>query len=165
MSTRAVVGCILGILVAGCSANPTGPTLGEPGSSQAANQGPADNVGSSGTPSGPATAGAGSMSSGAGGGSAAGSASGSTAAPGKDAGPGGATVDAAAGHLFDAAPPPDADVAQTITLTADSFTVAPGAEVYKCQTFANPFGKDVDLILMDGTMSAGSHHFFLFNID
>jgi hypothetical protein len=73
--------------------------------------------------------------------------------------------DAGAGMLFDAAAPSDADVGQTVTLTADTFTVDVGAEVFKCQTFPNPFGKDVDLIYLDGTMSAGSHHFFLFNLD
>jgi hypothetical protein len=53
---------------------------------------------------------------------------------------------------------------ETITLTADSFTVAPGAEVYKCQAFPNPFGGAADIVWMDGEMSAGSHHFFLFNL-
>ena len=74
-------------------------------------------------------------------------------------------VDAAAGSLTDAPAPADADIGQTVTLTADPFTVAPGDEVYKCQTFPNPFGTDVDLIYMDGLMSQGSHHFFLFNLD
>ena len=73
-------------------------------------------------------------------------------------------IDAQAGTLYDAPPPSDADVGQTVTLTADPFTVAPGAEVYKCQVFANPFGTDVDLTYFDGTMSEGSHHFFLFNM-
>jgi hypothetical protein len=50
------------------------------------------------------------------------------------------------------------------TLTLDSFTVAPGAEVYKCQMFANPFGGSADIVWMDGEMSKGSHHFFLFNL-
>jgi hypothetical protein len=59
----------------------------------------------------------------------------------------------------------DAQVEQTVTLTATPFTVAAGAEVFKCQLFANPFGTDADLIWMHGDMSAGSHHFFLFNID
>jgi hypothetical protein len=53
---------------------------------------------------------------------------------------------------------------QTVTLTLDSFTVQPGAEVYKCQKFANPFGGQADIVWMDGEMSAGSHHFFLFNL-
>jgi hypothetical protein len=75
-------------------------------------------------------------------------------------------VDAPAGSLIgDGGPPPAANVDQVVTLTADPFTVAPGDEVYKCQTFPNPFGKDVDLIYMDGQMSQGSHHFFLFNLD
>jgi hypothetical protein len=60
---------------------------------------------------------------------------------------------------------PTADVGQTVTLTADAFDVAPGAEVYKCQTFANPFGGAADIVSMHGRMSAGSHHFFLFNLD
>ena len=60
---------------------------------------------------------------------------------------------------------PDADsLGPPITLTMDAFTVPPNAEVYKCQQFGNPFGKDVDLVKMVGTMSAGSHHFFLFNM-
>jgi hypothetical protein len=73
--------------------------------------------------------------------------------------------DAAAGMLYEASAPADADVGQTVTLTATPFTVDVGAEVYKCQTFANPFGQDVDLVYMDGSMSQGSHHFFLFNLD
>jgi hypothetical protein len=73
--------------------------------------------------------------------------------------------DAPAGSLTDSGPPPKASVSQSFTLTADTFTVAPGDEVYKCQTFPNPFGQDVDLIYMDGMMSQGSHHFFLFNLD
>lgn len=80
-----------------------------------------------------------------------------------DAGP--VFIDSPGGSLYDAPPPSDADIGQTVTLTADPFTVAAGAEVYKCQTFANPFGQDVDLIYLDGTMSQGSHHFFLFNMD
>jgi hypothetical protein len=73
--------------------------------------------------------------------------------------------DAAAGMLYDASAPADASMGQSVTLTATPFSVDVGAEVYKCQTFANPFGKDVDLVYMDGTMSQGSHHFFLFNLD
>jgi hypothetical protein len=107
----------------------------------------------------PGTGGASSGSGSSGNGSSGGSGSGSGSS-------GGAVfADASAGSLYDAPPPSDANVGQTVNLTADSFTVAPGAEVYKCQTFANPFGKDVDLVYFDGTMSQGSHHFFLFNLD
>jgi hypothetical protein len=52
-----------------------------------------------------------------------------------------------------------------VTLTATPFSVAAGAEVYKCQVFANPFGGvATDIVSMHGTMSQGSHHFFLFNM-
>ena len=42
--------------------------------------------------------------------------------------------------------------------------MAAGDEVYMCQQFANPFGKDVNLVQMVGQMSTGSHHFFVFNM-
>ncbi|HLK37578.1 MAG TPA: hypothetical protein VKU41_12550 [Polyangiaceae bacterium] len=73
--------------------------------------------------------------------------------------------DAGAGSLFDSGPPPDASGTYVVTLKMDPFTVQPGQEVFKCQQFGNPFGKDVDLVYYDGTMSAGSHHFFVFNMD
>jgi hypothetical protein len=59
---------------------------------------------------------------------------------------------------------PDASIETTVTLTMDTVTVAPGAELFQCQTFANPFGKDVDIKIFDGQMSVGSHHFFLFEL-
>ncbi len=59
---------------------------------------------------------------------------------------------------------PDSELGTPVTLTMDSFTVAPNTEVYMCQQFGNPFGKDVDLVKMVASMSQGSHHFFLFNM-
>ncbi|MGH7438391.1 MAG: hypothetical protein ACRENE_22125 [Polyangiaceae bacterium] len=60
---------------------------------------------------------------------------------------------------------PCSDFGTPVTLTAQPFQVAPGAEVYKCQVFANPFGGvTTDILSMRGTMSKGSHHFFLFNL-
>jgi hypothetical protein len=56
------------------------------------------------------------------------------------------------------------EIGQTLTLTATPFQVAANAEVYKCQVFANPFGGAADLLRLHGVMSAGSHHFFLFNL-
>ena len=56
------------------------------------------------------------------------------------------------------------EIGQTVTLTATPFQVAPNAEVYKCEVFANPFAGAADLVRLHGTMSAGSHHFFLFNL-
>ena len=57
------------------------------------------------------------------------------------------------------------EVGQAVTLTAIPFTVAAGDEVYMCQVFDNPFGGvTTDFVSMHGTMSAGSHHFFLFSV-
>ncbi len=60
---------------------------------------------------------------------------------------------------------PAADLDQPVTLTMSPFTVPPNSEVFKCQEFGNPWGKDIDIVKMDGYMSPGSHHFFLFNMD
>jgi hypothetical protein len=79
---------------------------------------------------------------------------------------GGGSSDAGGGKvtIFGDADVPDAQLDQPVTLTMDSFTVKANTEVYMCQQFGNPFGHDVDLTKMVGTMSAGSHHFFLFNM-
>jgi hypothetical protein len=58
----------------------------------------------------------------------------------------------------------DPNVAYAVTLTMTSFSVAAGAEVFKCQDFANPFGGgQVDIKAWKVAMSAGSHHMTLFN--
>lgn len=59
---------------------------------------------------------------------------------------------------------PDAGVSdQSVTLTMGPFTVPAGSEVYKCQTFANPFGgMDVDIKEYEEHMTQGSHHMFVF---
>ncbi|HVU04431.1 MAG TPA: hypothetical protein VHE30_21885 [Polyangiaceae bacterium] len=49
-------------------------------------------------------------------------------------------------------------------LTLDSFDLEPGGEVYKCQNFANPFGRDVALLQTQSVMSEGSHHLAVFRI-
>jgi hypothetical protein len=61
------------------------------------------------------------------------------------------------------AAPPDPDVAYSVTLTSDSFTVAPNSESFTCQTFANPFqGQQVDIKTWQDDMTLGSHHMFVF---
>jgi hypothetical protein len=65
----------------------------------------------------------------------------------------------------DAGTIPDSDIGQTVTLAVQPFMVAPGAEVYMCQLFANPFTSEADLVWMQGTQGVGSHHFFLFSMD
>jgi hypothetical protein len=88
------------------------------------------------------------------------------AATGSAGGPmnGGRSADAGAGVVLGDASTPDSDLGTPITLTMDSFTVPANDEVYMCQQFGNPFGKDVDLVKMVGSMSSGSHHFFVFNM-
>ena len=88
--------------------------------------------------------------------------SGGSSGPGSSSG---GTPDGGGPGVYADADIPDSDVDQTITLTADPFTVAAGAEVFMCQVFANPYGANADIISMHGTMSVGSHHFFLFNMD
>jgi hypothetical protein len=46
----------------------------------------------------------------------------------------------------------------------DAIEVPPGGELYKCQDFANPFGKDIAITDSKSVMSAGSHHFAAFRI-
>jgi hypothetical protein len=100
--------------------------------------------------------------SGSGGGSGAG---GSTQGPSTGRGSANAGGDAGrAMVVLGDASAPESDLGTPITLTMDSFTVAANSEVYMCQQFGNPFGKDVDLVKMVGSMSTGSHHFFLFNM-
>ncbi|HXU69952.1 MAG TPA: hypothetical protein VN947_11520 [Polyangia bacterium] len=49
------------------------------------------------------------------------------------------------------------------TITLDRFTVAPGAERYACQDFANPFGgSDAAIHAFASHMTPGSHHLLVF---
>jgi hypothetical protein len=80
--------------------------------------------------------------------------SGTAAAPAVDAGP---------AVLFDSGPQTDPDVAYSVTLRTDPFTVGPGQEIYMCQSYANPFkGQQVDIKTYELSMAQGSHHMFLF---
>ncbi len=52
---------------------------------------------------------------------------------------------------------------QDVTLTMGPFTVPAGTEVFKCQTFANPFGGvNTDIASYEEHMTTGSHHMFVF---
>jgi hypothetical protein len=67
---------------------------------------------------------------------------------------------------IDTGPQSDPEVAYTVTLEMDPFTVGPGKEVHMCQSYANPFqGKQVDIKAYDLDMAKGSHHMFLFYVD
>jgi hypothetical protein len=67
--------------------------------------------------------------------------------------------------MGDAAPgnDPDTDYSVApITVTMTPFTVSPGGEVFYCQNFANPWGKQVDIKTYALNMGVGSHHMFAF---
>lgn len=49
-------------------------------------------------------------------------------------------------------------------LTMSPLEVPPGGELYKCQDFTNPFGKDIAILESKSVMSEGSHHFAAFRI-
>jgi hypothetical protein len=64
----------------------------------------------------------------------------------------------------DAAPQndPETDYTQTKTIEMAPFAVPANTEVFYCQTFANPWGKQVDIKTYDLSMDRGSHHMFAF---
>ena len=55
--------------------------------------------------------------------------------------------------------------AQSYEISMDPIEVPPGSELYKCQDFVNPFGKDVAIIASKSVMSPGSHHFAAFRME
>jgi hypothetical protein len=81
---------------------------------------------------------------------------------------GGAVDDAGGGLMMstqsDAATGDNAEIdySQTKTVTMQTFPVPANSEVFYCQTFANPWGKQVDIKTYDLTMDKGSHHMFAF---
>jgi hypothetical protein len=57
---------------------------------------------------------------------------------------------------------PETDYSQTKTIAMAPFDVPANSEVFYCQTFANPWGKQVDIKTYDLNMDKGSHHMFAF---
>jgi hypothetical protein len=51
---------------------------------------------------------------------------------------------------------------QSVTIKTDFIDVPAGGETFKCQNFANPIGRDVDILYSESTMTPGSHHMFAF---
>ena len=47
-------------------------------------------------------------------------------------------------------------------MTTAQFPVPPGGELFKCQNFRNPLGKDIAIVESESFMAPGSHHMFLF---
>jgi hypothetical protein len=134
----------------------TGGSSGASGSSSGGSSGAMS--GSSGGATSGSSSGASDGSSGSGGSSSGGSSSGSSSGSSGAADAGTHGIDWGTNLV-------PTDLAPTVTLTAIPFQVAAGAEVYMCQVFANPFGGvNTDIVSMHGTMSQGSHHFFLFSM-
>src|SRR5438046_2979369 len=63
-------------------------------------------------------------------------------------------------------PPPPVETNEeghpTVTIVTEEFSIGPGEEAFRCQNFANPFGKDVVILKSESAMAAGSHHMFVF---
>jgi hypothetical protein len=57
-------------------------------------------------------------------------------------------------------PPPP--TYETVTVSTVQFQVPPGGEVFRCQNFKNPLGKDIAIVESESFMAPGSHHMFLF---
>jgi Copper type II ascorbate-dependent monooxygenase, C-terminal domain len=63
------------------------------------------------------------------------------------------------------ATPPTVDPPGTVTLVMDSFMLAAGQEIYKCQNFDNPFGsKDAAVQRIVTDMAPGSHHLHVYHM-
>lgn len=161
--------CVAGY---GCTANtqPSGNIFGDDddsGVSANSGQDAGGNASSSGSSSGGsasgssggASGGSNGGSSGSGGGSSGGGSSGASSSGGAS------TSSSSSGGVIlgDAGDDPDIDYSVApITLSMSQFTVGPGGEVFYCQTFTNPWGKQVDIKTYQLDMGVGSHHMFAF---
>jgi hypothetical protein len=147
-----------------CSSAPSSGGFGDPGGDDG--EGGASGSGGGATSSG-GGASSGGVASGSSGGTASGSSGGTQSTSGGSSGgtaSSGAGDGGAPGINWGTTLTAD-EVGQAVTLSAIPFTVAAGDEVYMCEVFDNPFGGvTTDLVSMHGTMSAGSHHFFLFSV-
>jgi hypothetical protein len=170
MRTRAwiVIVIVASALLLACSNAPTSGFT-QPGDDASAgaggSSGGSNNSGGSGGSSNYGPSGGGGSSSSGGSADGSGVGSGSGGSTGSSVGSSGGRSDAGAKGINWGTLIPASELGPKVTLTAAPFTVPAGAEVYKCQVFANPFGgTNTDIVQMHGTMSAGSHHFFLFNV-
>jgi hypothetical protein len=51
---------------------------------------------------------------------------------------------------------------ELVTIKTTPRSIAPGEEAFFCQNFANPFGKNVEVLESESFMTPGSHHMFVF---
>src|SRR5450432_941785 len=117
-----------------------------------------DDSGATGSSSGTSSSGSTGTSSGSSGVSSSGSSSGSSVTSGSDGGISVTTGGDGGSALND----PETDYTQTKTIQMDPFPVPANQEAFYCQTFKNPWGKQVDIKTYDLSMDTGSHHMFAF---
>jgi len=60
--------------------------------------------------------------------------------------------------------PPDEAMPRTARLELASFEVGPGEQGLVCQTFANPFGEDVDVVRWTAELTNAGHHALVFAV-
>jgi len=77
-------------------------------------------------------------------------------------GTGGVGGDAGTGGTGGTGLPPGTQLA---TIKTTPFTLGPGEERFKCQTFANPIPTDAAIVKSESFMTPGSHHMFVFYAD
>ncbi len=174
MDSKALKACIVLVATAGilaCSSQPNAgfsDSTGDDGGGTATGSSSGASSSGSGAVSGASSGAVSGSSSGSGGGVVSGSSGSSGSSSGGSSGGSSSGSSGAAeggAHGIDwGTNIPTTDLAPTVTLTAVPFQVDAGAEVYMCQVFANPWGANTDIVSMHGTMSAGSHHFFLFSL-
>ena len=84
---------------------------------------------------------------------------------------GGGTAARCAEECSNSAPEPDSGSGSdaptpvgtlAASLVTEAFDIAPGEEVFRCQNFSNPFGREVAVLTAETFMTAGSHHLFVF---
>ena len=160
IATTIVICVFAGAAALGCSGSKSAPggfgsATGDDGTSSSGSNAATSSSGSS---SGTTSSGGGSPST-SGSSSSGGSATSSTSSGGSS---GGTADDAGAAASNDGGTDPETDYTQTKTVTMTPFSVAPNAEVYYCQSFANPWGAQVDIKTYSLDMAAGSHHMFAF---
>jgi hypothetical protein len=165
MKIATIIGifALTGATALGCSgsSSPSGFGSGDEGNGiGSGDDASTDDGGSSGNSSGSASgssSGSGGLSSGSSSGASGGTSSGGPKTTGGDGGL--TTTVGGDGGIPDT---DEIDATQTKTINMDPFPVPAGQEVFYCQTFANPWGKQVDIKTYDLSMDTGSHHMFAF---
>jgi hypothetical protein len=138
--------------------NPNPNESSDDGGSGPSGSGSGSSGGVTGNASGGASSGVGTTSSGSGGSQSSGSSSGGTAPSSSGGNDGGGIITTDGAPVDD----PEIDYSNTQTVTMATFSVAPGDEVFYCQTFADPWSTQVDIKTYQLSMSPGSHHMFAF---